>query len=53
MNVKNMDAVLFANVDFNGSVLGHIYLRVVKQILSPGKKSAVGHYTMRRGMAGK
>jgi hypothetical protein len=25
-----MDAVLFANVDFNGSVLGHIYLRVCK-----------------------
>ncbi len=30
VEVKNADAVLFADVNFNGSVLGHFYLRVCK-----------------------
>jgi hypothetical protein len=30
VNVKNVYAVLFADVNFNGSVLGHFYLRVCK-----------------------
>jgi hypothetical protein len=41
MDVKNVNAVFFADVDFDGSVLGH------------RGRSAVGHYTMRRGRTGK
>jgi len=34
VNIKNPDACLFAYIDFNGSVLGHIfYVGVVKQTL--------------------
>jgi hypothetical protein len=40
VEVKNADAVLFANVYFNGSVLGHCYVRVCKG------SAARRHYTM-------
>jgi hypothetical protein len=41
VEVENANTVLFVDVNFDGSVLGHV------------GRSAVGHYTTRRGMAGK
>ncbi len=66
VDVENADAGFFANVDFDGGVLGHGLIRVCKynfftlglastspKTLKPVNGSGARHYTMTLGMAGK
>jgi hypothetical protein len=36
VEVKNANAVLFVDVNFDGSVLGHFYVRVRKGLMQEG-----------------